>query len=159
MQATSTRPTASAEQRALVSSLYDVATHARRFQEGDPVDTGAVRLLYLVQAMGPARPSTVATAARLDLSTVSRHLRELEDHGYVRRSPDPDDGRAARFEVTAEGESAVRQVLDNRVAALAPVLDRWDPDERDTLARLLRRLADDLAAEHCGTRPTPGDPA
>ena len=61
--------------------------------------------------------------------------------------------------MTAEGESAVRQVLDNRVAALAPVLDRWDPDERDTLARLLRRLADDLAAEHCGTRPTPGDPA
>jgi len=159
MQATSYRPTASTEQRALVSSLYDVATHARRFQEGDPVDTGAVRLLYLVQAMGPARPSTVATAARLDLSTVSRHLRELEGHGYVRRSPDPEDGRAARFEVTAEGESAVRQVLDNRVAALAPVLDRWDPDERDTLARLLRRLADDLAAEHCGARTTTGDPA
>jgi DNA-binding MarR family transcriptional regulator len=147
------------QQRDLVSSLYDVATHARRFQERDPVDTGAVRLLYLVQAMGPARPSSVATAARLDLSTVSRHLRELEQRGYVRRSPDPDDGRAARFEVTAAGASAVHDVLDNRVAALGPVLDRWSAGDRDTLARLLRRLADDLAAEHCGTRPTTGDPA
>lgn len=157
MQATT--PRASAQQRDLVSSLYDVATHARRFQERDPVDTGAVRLLYLVQAMGPARPSAVATAARLDLSTVSRHLRELEERGLVRRSADPDDGRAARFEVTAEGESAVGVVLDNRIAALGPVLDRWSGEDRDTLARLLRRLADDLAAEHCGARPTPGDPA
>ncbi len=50
MQATT--PRAPAQQRDLVSSLYDVATHARRFQERDPVDTGAVRLLYLVPGHG-----------------------------------------------------------------------------------------------------------
>jgi DNA-binding MarR family transcriptional regulator len=149
LQATDPRSPAGTdpELAALVLALYDVAGHARRFQSLDPVDTAGVRLLYGLGHGGPLRPSALAALNMLDLSTVSRHLKGMEEAGYVRRLPDPDDGRASRFEVTEAGHAVLAAVVANRVAALADTLDRWTPDDRTTLAHLLRRLADDLSAE------------
>jgi DNA-binding MarR family transcriptional regulator len=130
----------------VVVAMYDVAGAARRLSRADPIDTGAVRLLAQVADNGPCRLSELAGHAGLDLSTVSRHARELVDQGYLLRSGDPDDKRAVLMSVSETGLALLADVFDARVAAVAPVLDHWTDDDRAQLAHLLRRLADDLTA-------------
>ena len=133
----------------LVTAMYDVASHARRFQSRDPVDSARVALLYQVRLMGSARPSDLATISRLDLSTVSRHLKELESIGYVARTVDPQDGRAFRVAITAKGDEILSIAIANRVDALRDVLARWPASDRAQIGHLMRRFADDLATEYC----------
>jgi DNA-binding MarR family transcriptional regulator len=141
--------------RRLITALYAVTDHARRFQSADPIDTASIRLLYGLRHAGPLRPSVLATLNMLDLSTVSRHCQALERAGFIERSPDPADGRASRVALTEAGDAALESVLANRVAALADVLHRWDPEDRRRLTELLRRLADDLSADAgCPALPT-----
>ncbi len=161
LQATETLTTSSGlpgtpedELAGLVTAMYDVASHARRFQAQDPVDTARVALLYQIRFVGPLRPSDLATISRLDLSTVSRHLKELESVGYIARFEDPLDRRAFRVSITAQGEEVLNTVVANRVEALRDVLGRWPAQDRAQLGHLLRRLADDLATEYCSA-PTP----
>ena len=133
----------------LVTAMYDVASHARRFQAQDPVDSARIALLYQVRMMRSARPSDLATITRLDLSTVSRHLKELESAGYVVRTTDPQDRRAFQVAITAAGDEVLSTAIANRVDALRDVLTRWPAQDRAQLGHLLRELADDLAAEYC----------
>ena len=48
--------------------------------------------------------------------------------------------------MTSRGRAVLDESVDNRVAALAPVLDSWSGRQRDQLLRLLRSLSDDLTA-------------
>ena len=146
---------ATVENRAVVDALYDVAVAARQLSRRDPVDTAGVRLLWHLAESGPCRPSDLAELAQLDLSTVSRHVRDLGDAGLLTRSTDPRDGRAVVLDLTPDGREVLDESIGNRVAAVAPVLDSWHPDDRAHLVRLLRALADDLGtATNLPTRPT-----
>ena len=138
----------------LVTAIYDVASHARRLQSQDPVDSARVGLLYHVRLLGSARPSDLASISRLDLSTVSRHLKELESVGCVERTVDPLDGRAFRVAITDKGEGILSIAIANRVDALRDVLARWTAQDRAEIGDLMRRLADDLASEYCAA-PAP----
>jgi DNA-binding MarR family transcriptional regulator len=166
MQAT-TRPPAGSARRAraeaaVVEALYDIAVATRRLSRADRVDTGAVRLLWHLGQAGSCRLSTLALLAGLDLSTVSRHVRDLDAAGFVRRTPDPDDRRAIVLSLSAEGSAVLAEAQANRAAALRPVLATWSADDRADLTRLLTALAHDLtAAGHaaCGRRTTDEDSA
>jgi DNA-binding MarR family transcriptional regulator len=80
----------------------------------------------------------------LDTSTASRHVRQLEDGGYLARTGDPDDRRAFQVRLTRRGRAA----LDQAMRARAVVVDRatadWPDDDRATLTTLMTRLADSL---------------
>ncbi len=144
-----------AQNRAVVDALVDVTVAARRLSRRDPVDTAGVRLLWHLAEAGPCRPSDLADLVQLDLSTVSRHVRDLSDAGYLTRATDPSDGRAVVLELSPTGRAVLDESIGNRVAAVAPALDAWDPDDRAHLVRLLRALADDLSTATTGsTRST-----
>ena len=49
------------------------------------------------------RVTDLAGCANLDTSTVSRHVAQLQRTGLIERTPDPDDRRAQRVELTAAG--------------------------------------------------------
>jgi DNA-binding MarR family transcriptional regulator len=152
----------SRDEAAIVEALYEVAVATRRLSRADRVDTGAVRLLWHLGEAGTCRLSTLALLAGLDLSTVSRHVRDLDEAGYVRRTPDPHDGRAVVLALSPEGREVLAEAQANRAAALRPVLATWSADDRAALTRLLTALAHDLtAAGHaaCGRHTTDEDPA
>lgn len=131
----------------IVGSLYDVANHARRATHGDPIEPAGVRVLVWVKALGSPRPSELALGLRLDLSTVSRHLRALAAEGYVQTERDANDGRAQRVSITDAGIEAIAQVVENRRSVIGAATRDWSPADRGKLAELLRRLADDLAED------------
>lgn len=75
-------------------------------------------------------------------------LNELEQHGYVRRAPDPADGRRNVITITRPGAERLAR-LDAQVMALQDdLLAPLTADEREQLVELLVRLT----SHHFGDR-------
>jgi len=63
-----------------------------------------------VLANGPLRLGALGVRLGIAPSTLSRNLDRLVERGFVDRGPDPDDRRAQRAELTAEGHKAAASV-------------------------------------------------
>jgi len=64
------------------------------------------------------RLSELATVSNMTLSHLSRVVSRLEKAGWVRRIPDPDDGRYTRAVLTDSGWAKVRQSAPGHVEAV-----------------------------------------
>jgi DNA-binding MarR family transcriptional regulator len=109
------------------------------------LDQASVPLLAALEEHDDARPSDVSAAVELDLSTVSRQLRQLERLGLARRRPDGKDGRACRLSLTGQGRDCLSAVRASRAAMLDEVFGDWPAAERRELLRLLDLLLAGLA--------------
>ena len=109
---------------------------------GDPA---ALHVVHMVKEHGPLRLTALAEAAMLDASTVSRHVQHLEAAGHLARTTDPADRRATLIEVSESGRALLREALAARGRLLDDALAGWPAEDRAALARLLSRLAEDMA--------------
>jgi DNA-binding MarR family transcriptional regulator len=128
----------------LVEALRDVFLALRRTSSMDHRDKAAMGLLAHLIELGPTRISDLAERAYLSNSTVSRHVAELEEAGYVTRVPDASDKRAVALKVTRSGKSHFEQTKKQHIKHLQEAVDSWSTEELNTMATLLRRLASDL---------------
>jgi DNA-binding MarR family transcriptional regulator len=128
----------------LVVALLTVGRWLRARLPKGRIDPAMIFVLHQVQAGESLRVSALAEALGLDISTASRHVRQLETGGYVARTGDPDDRRALRVRLTRRGRAA----LDQAMRARADVVDRatadWPDEDRATLTILMTRLAGSL---------------
>ena len=115
-------------------------------QPGDTIDHSAHLVLFVLRCSGALRLSDLASRMELDASTASRHVRALEQLGLVRRSPDPDDGRAFRVELTEQGIEQWESSARRRMELLSAAMDGWSEDDVLTFERLMTRFADGVAA-------------
>jgi DNA-binding MarR family transcriptional regulator len=129
----------------LAGALYAVVLRLARLPVDYPVDKASLAVLHETRRLGTVRPSDLAAQMHLDLSTISRHLRSLEQQGMVQRTADPDDARAQRISPTPRGCDVLNRLLARRSAAIRDAIAHWPEGDRRTLRRLLRRLADDLS--------------
>jgi DNA-binding MarR family transcriptional regulator len=90
------------------------------------------------------RITELASCSHLDISTVSRHVAQLDRAGLVERTPDPDDRRAHRLQLTEAGRNRLHEAFERRRALLRRAVGHWDPDDVELLDRLLGRFVDDL---------------
>jgi DNA-binding MarR family transcriptional regulator len=128
----------------LVVSLLAVGRRLRsRLPEGR-LDPGMMFVLHNVQARGLLRVSELAACMGLDASTASRHVKQLEDGGYLARTGDPDDRRASRVRLTRRGRAALDQAMRARGALVDRATADWPAADRTALATLMTRLADSL---------------
>src|SRR6516225_7087749 len=112
---------------------------------GDP-EPAAFAVLATLCHGAASRPSELASAVRLDLSTISRHVQTLEADGYLVKVRDPRDGRSCRLKATAAGRAAINRAAARRVDLFRGATANWTPQDLSTLVRLLTRLAEDLKA-------------
>jgi DNA-binding MarR family transcriptional regulator len=83
----------------------------------------------------------VAAATQLDPMMISKILRLLEERGYLKRSPHPDDPRANALHLTHAGDALVRAAIPVVRDAHARFFDcRLDGDSQRALAELLDRV-------------------
>ena len=127
----------------LVAALSALVTQLKR-RSGDPENGARAFLLAHVDRLAPVRATDLTDATALDLSTISRHLRGLEDAGLLTRSPDPDDRRASLLTVTDAGRVFLADAVRARTAMLASAMAHWPADDVATLSHLMTRLAHDL---------------
>ena len=114
----------------------------------EALDMGALGMLFQLSECGAARQGELADLARLDPSTVSRHVAQLVKAGLVTRQPDPRDGRAVQLVATDVGLERIKQAKKRRVAMVADALTGWDDEDLARLTQLLTRLNDDIEKFH-----------
>ena len=97
-------------------------------------------LLVALREDGPASQAALGRRLAADRSDMHRTVGDLEARGLIARKPDPADRRRNVVTLTAPGAAALREV-DARVdEAQAELLEPLEPEERDELVRLLRRI-------------------
>ena len=127
---------------------------------GVRVELPALSVLHALDTSPAVRPSVLADQLNLDLSSISRQVAALEREGWVSRSRDPADSRAALLELTPAGRDVLARVRAGRVAQLSARLPGWTADELADFAAQLHRFRTDLAAPGTTTRtPTTRTPA
>jgi DNA-binding MarR family transcriptional regulator len=137
---------ATVEEAVLVATLR-VGRRLRQRMPGEELEFSSIALMKALVHHGPLRLTDLAGTLDLDASTVSRHVRSLEARGLLERTGDPDDGRASRVALTPEGHARLEQGGARRRALIADLLADWPDEDRETLRRLLARLARDVS-EH-----------
>ena len=90
---------------------------------------------------GPMRLSELTDRLFLDKSTTSRVVQTLVKKGYVEGRPDATDGRATALHPTARGRRLCERITDDLVEQQKGLLQDLDPDIRDGVVNVIRRLA------------------
>src|SRR5262249_57446714 len=134
-----------APERAFLLALIAISRRLRAPGVRQPLEPGAFLVLHTVACHGPVRPSELADRLQLDASTVSRHLRNLEQAALVVRGADPNDRRAARVCVSAAGQTVLDEGFQARQALISRAFAAWAVEDREALVSLLTRLADDMS--------------
>ena len=135
---------ATAEGEQLLVGLWAVVRRLKAAAAAAGGDPAALHIVHMVHEHGPLRLTALAEIVLLDASTVSRHVSALQASGHLIRTGDPDDRRASRIAVTDSGEALLRDALAARGRVLDEALAGWPAADRETLATLLARLAEDM---------------
>ena len=128
----------------LVVALFAVSRRLKARLPQGHLDPGMMFVLHQVQANGSPRVSELADCMGLDASTASRHVRHLEDGGYLARTGDPGDRRASRVRLTPKGRGALARAMRARAAVVDRAIADWPGDDRAALTTLITRLAESL---------------
>jgi DNA-binding MarR family transcriptional regulator len=135
-----------------VTELLVALSRARRWLsrlatgEHSPVGASGVSALAEVVRSGPIRLGDLAAREGVAPATLSRVVAGLVEHGFVERSPDPEDARAGILTATPAGVAVLEESRRRRTAELVGRLERLTDEERDAVldaAPALRRLVDE----------------
>ncbi|HEX5403497.1 MAG TPA: MarR family transcriptional regulator [Pseudonocardiaceae bacterium] len=107
---------------------------------------GAVSALFTLVSHKSMRLGDLAAKEGVAPPTLSRIVASLVGGGYVRRTPDPNDGRASLVTPTEEGQRVATGLYSTRLRELQRRLDRLPPEQVKLLLAALPAL-ENLVAE------------
>jgi DNA-binding MarR family transcriptional regulator len=100
------------------------------------------RALRVISEREGTRISDLAEALRIAPRSATEVADGLERRGLVERAPDPRDRRAVLLRPTPAGRHLREEVEEARAADARSLFGRLSADDRATLARILRTLAE-----------------
>jgi DNA-binding MarR family transcriptional regulator len=130
--------------------IGDAQRVQRRMQRlaGVELDPSAFVAIMRIAEHGPIRLTDLAHQLWLDLSVVSRKVRQLEDRGLVERVVDPSDARAALVAITDAGREIADRLASGRQQMLDGLFGSWGERDTKRFADLLDRFVTDVIAIH-----------
>lgn len=96
-------------------------------------------MLSTLRDGGPCRSADLAELFAIDKGAVSRQISRLEELGLVRRTPDPEDGRAHLLVLTDLAEEKLDEVQRKTREWYIARLEDWTDEELAEFARQLGR--------------------
>ena len=117
-----------------------------------------VETLEALIDMGASTAGRLADLTGLTSGAVTRVIDRLEQSGYVRRVPDPDDRRKVIVEVVPEKVEAIRSTLDRVGAASAEEIGRYTDAQLALITEFLGRMEQITRDEASNLRDHPEAP-
>ena len=107
------------------------------------VDPSHYPVLFCLSG-APLRVSAVADSIHSDVSTVSRQVSHLVQHGLLEKIGDPDDGRAQLLSLSPSGREVIDKLVRGRGQWFGQLLASWSDEDVRTFDAYLTRFGDDL---------------
>jgi MarR family transcriptional regulator for hemolysin len=112
--------------------------------KGLDMTTVKMRALAILSVASSATINELSILAVTEQSTMSRTLDSLEEQGYIRRQPRPEDMRVRDVSITAKGRAAFDRIWPTMYRMLLQMFDGIDEDEYrafvGTLQKVLRNI-------------------
>ena len=111
---------------------------------GTPLTSSRVAVLWTIHHQGPSTQRAVARALGVSPKNVSLLVAALETADYMRRRPNPTDGRAVQLELTAKGVDLMRTMTKQHAELRADLASAVGADDLPTVERGLERILERL---------------
>jgi DNA-binding MarR family transcriptional regulator len=111
-------------------------------------------LLGRLRSYGPPyrrSPGQLAADMRLSSGAMTNRLDRMEAAGLIRRLPDPDDRRGTLIEPTEAGHETWDRTTGTQARREAMIASVLEPEEKEQLHQLLRRLMRAFPEKSCLT--------
>ncbi len=115
-----------------------IAENAERMSPG--MLPGSYKIFTTIVRRESITLSGLAEAVMADKGQVSRAVRELEERGFVARTPDPADGRSSILSPTPLGLERLAAARAPQESTLVSALDAWELEDIHQFTNLLRAL-------------------
>lgn len=132
---------------AIFMRLSMLARHTQQLRRdtlaADGLPHWQYKILMKLRRLGPpytASPSELADALGLTRGALSARLAPMEEAGLITRAGDDADRRRVHVRLTEAGSAAFEQQAGREDQGELALLEALTPQERQTLAELLRRL-------------------
>jgi DNA-binding MarR family transcriptional regulator len=118
-----------------------------------------VRVLSLLDELGPTGVSALAAADHCSQPTMTGQVRQLKDHGWVEGTPNPDDARSILVSLTEAGRAELARVRADHgrmVAERLRAAGEYDVPQLAAAVDLLRAVLDHPTdnTENTGRNPS-----
>ena len=107
---------------------------------GQPVAVAEAHALMDLATFGSMRQGELAARLRLEKSTVSRLVRQMEARGWIRRNSDRHDGRAVLIRLTRKGRETAGELSRVRQKKFARILAAIPEDKRSMVVEAISIL-------------------
>jgi DNA-binding MarR family transcriptional regulator len=102
---------------------------------------------FLAREPGPVSLAALARKRSVSRQHIHQSFDRLANSAWVRKTPDPDDARAVRLQLTAEGRALWRAIRRVDRTVLRRLADRVDPVSARAAAATLRQVRVTLEGE------------
>lgn len=124
----------------LVKSELVRALEQELVERGVDLRFSQMQALKRLHRLGPMSAGELARSLGHDGGALTRLLDQLEDKGYLRRKPDPQDRRALRIDLTSAGKRLCRQLSGCSARVMDAAQASLGEDERRHLIDYLQRI-------------------
>lgn len=111
---------------------------------GQPLSPSAAHALAELSGGTPLTQTELGSRLRLEKSTISRLVGQLEERGWIERRRAEHDGRLVLLALTDRGSTMAARVAAAREVFFARLCDRIPPDRRDEMADAVALLVEAL---------------
>jgi DNA-binding MarR family transcriptional regulator len=124
-----------------VAIMY-TSRRLRNERSSDDITPGQHAVLGAIDKHKAMTPREIAVHEKVQPPSMTRTIALLEELGLVRREEHPTDRRQVLISLTDEGRAAVKETRRRRDRWLAQRLSELGPEDRQTLARAAKILAE-----------------
>lgn len=103
-------------------------------------DASRLATLSVIAAHSGCSPKVISEELSFHPSSITRLIQSLEREGHVCVTPDPEDGRSCRIELTLKGRAEFGRLQKIGTERFSLFVSRWQAEDVRTFTRLLAKF-------------------
>lgn len=115
-----------------------------KFERCTGISASRYELLSQLYKVDEINQSTLQKLVNIDSAAVTRHLKQLEASGMVKKRRNPEDNRVIFVSLTDEGRERIVEYRKENTGFVKQMLHDFTSEEVDALSDMLRRMQDNI---------------